>query len=367
MNKNICLTGGGTAGHIYPALAVAELLKEEKCNIYFAGKSNSIEERLSAQSGLEFHGFGDISGFDRSKPTTAFSALYRLERAKKTACQWLQEKNISLVIGFGGYASTPACFAAKKLGITYMIHEQNSYMGKANVQLSKCASKICLTYREAEKFVADKSKIVITGNPVRREVLEATKEQGLNYLNTDNNSFVLTVFGGSLGAKSINNKIAELKDKFLSVDNLVIVHVTGKRDYEDIRNKLNLSDMEEKRYKLIDYCHEMAYVLAASDCIISRAGANSLAEISARKIPALIIPFPFATDNHQEKNAKSYVEAGAAYLIKDSEIGNPIFEKYLFDIIENPETREAMKLAASKFDTSRAAEKLCNEAMLLLK
>ena len=362
---NIVITGGGTAGHIYPALALADELKARGHNVLYAGTPKGAESRLVPKAGYDYASF-DVSGFDRSRPWTGVTALHKLRQAEKRASEWLEQVDVKLVVGFGGYVSVPVARAAQKLGIKTAVHEQNSHMGIANEELAKHANVVCLTYAEAGDKVKDKSKIVVTGNPVRKEVLEAKREDGRQEFNISDTAFVLLVFGGSLGAKTINEAIAGLRDDLLAVENLEVIHVAGKRDYEWVTEKLALTNSEAKRWHLLDYCYNMPEALAASDAIVSRAGATSLAEISALKIPALLIPFPYATADHQTKNAKSYVEAGAAHCISDAEAKTNVFKEKLFDLIENEDTRANMRKAAEGFGTADATVRLAEAVLQLL-
>lgn len=363
---NVVITGGGTAGHIYPALALADELTARGAKVYYAGTPAGAESRLVPAAGYEYVAF-DVSGFDRSRPWTALTALRNANKSKARATSWLKEIDANLVVGFGGYVSVPVVHTAQKLGIKTAIHEQNSVMGLANEELSKHADAVCLTYESAANKVKDKSKVVVTGNPVRKEVLSATREEGISEFGLSETSEVFLVFGGSLGAKTINETIVKLKDQLLSVDGLEIIHVAGKRDYDWVCECLKLNEDEKKRYHLLDYCYEMPKALACADVILSRAGATSLAEISARKIPALLVPFPHATADHQTKNAESYVDAGAAYWCKDDEVGSVSFLQLLFDIIKNKETREKMKIAAESFGTVDATARLADTVIQLIK
>ena len=362
---NIVITGGGTAGHIYPALALADELKAKGHSVLYAGTPKGAESRLVPSAGYEYVAF-DVSGFDRSRPWTGVTALAKLRKAESQAKVWLREIDAKLVVGFGGYVSVPVAHAAQKLGLKTAIHEQNSHMGIANEELAKHADAVCLTYAEAGEKVKDKSKIVVTGNPVRSEVLSAKREDGRRAFNISANSFVLLVFGGSLGAKTINEAIVALKDDLLAVDGLEVVHVAGKRDYEWVSEKLALTNSEAERWHLLDYCYNMPDALAVADAIVSRSGATSLAEISALKIPALLIPFPYATADHQTKNAKSYVDAGAAYCISDDAAKTSEFRDKLFDLINNEKTRDGMRAAAMSFGTEDAAARLCEAVLQLL-
>ena len=363
--KVIAITGGGTAGHIYPALALAGALKERGYEVIYAGTVRGSESRLVPKEGYEYKPF-DVSGFDRQKPWTGITALAKLAKTKKEASSWIVKHGVELVVGFGGYVSVPVVRAAQKLGIKTAIHEQNSVMGIANAELSKSADLVCLTYGCSAEKLKSGTNFQVTGNPVRTQVLQAKRRDGLKFFELDQKKKVFLIFGGSLGAKSINEKIASLKDKLLECDGWSFIHITGKRDFEMISEKLELTEEEQKRYKLIDYCFEMPLALASADAILCRAGATSLAEISAREIPALLVPFPYATADHQTKNARAYVEAGAAYLVADDKLDAPKFEQKLFDLLNSDTTRQNMREAAKGFDTRSATSNLCNAVCELI-
>ncbi len=363
---NVVITGGGTAGHIYPALALANELKSRGATVRYAGTPKGAESRLVPAAGFEYKAF-DVSGIDRSRPWTAITTLAKVAKSRKQAEKWLKETSCDLVVGFGGYVSVPVVYAAQKLGIKTAIHEQNSVMGLANEELSKKADAVCLTYEHAALKLKDRSKVTITGNPVRQEVISATREEGLSLFGIDETSEVLLVFGGSLGAKTINEATVALKNELLAVDSLEVIHVAGKRDYDWVKEQLALTDEEKKRYHLLDYCYEMPKALACADVILSRAGATSLAEISALKIPAMLVPFPYATADHQTKNAESYVEAGAAYWCKDDEVKTEDFKQRLFEIINSEDVRANMREAAQGFGTLDATAKLADTVVQLIK
>ncbi len=367
MSDTVVVTGGGTAGHIYPALALSEKLKERGFDVVYAGAQGKLEADLAPQAGLEFKSFC-VSGFDRPKPWSAITAFLRLKKAEREAREWLGVLKPKAVVGFGGYVSVPVTLEANKLGIASAIHEQNSHMGIANKQLSKHVDRVCLSYTSAGEHVSDKSKIILTGNPVRSSVLKCRREDGLRYLGIEDNSvFVLLIFGGSLGARSINDAICNLKCDILSArDDIFVVHISGKRDYAQVASRLNLSKSEEKRWKLIEYCDEMPSVLACADAIVSRSGATSLAEISALKKPSLLVPFPYATADHQTKNAQEYVNAGGAYMVSDDKVGTDIFKEKLIDLITNEETLREMSKRAESLGSINAADALCDAVLELL-
>lgn len=361
MAKTIVLSGGGTAGHIYPALALAEKLIEQGFDVKFAGTPNGIESELVPAASIEFKGF-KAAGFNRAKPWTLITSSLKIAESTREARKWFSEIEPVCVVGFGGYVSIPVTHAAEQLGIPVIVHEQNSVMGMANHYIAKKASAVCLTYPVSMPNL-DTSSWEVIGNPVRSEVIAATKEQGRKYLGVPEDAILLTVFGGSLGAQHINEAIARIKNDLLNVPNLYIAHMPGKKDFERTSEQLALTQEESKRWILKPYEENMALVLAAADACVSRAGATSLAEIAARKLPAVLVPYPFARGDHQTLNATHPANSGCAILIPDakldvSEDGIDKFKDSVMSLVQDESMREKMREAAESVDGSPAAQKL---------
>ena len=338
------LTGGGTAGHINPALALAEALQDEGWEVRYAGTPGGVEARLVPQAGIGFTPF-EAAGFNRSHPTTLPKALLTLAASTRKAKAWLAEIKPDAVVGFGGYVSIPVGRAATQLGIPLVLHEQNSVMGLANKQLAPKAACTCLTYEGTTRVPAS-ATVRVTGNPVRKSVFAATREEGRRAFNIPEDALMLLVTGGSLGARHINQAMTALKDRLLAYDKLYVVHVCGPKEYDTVREALGLNPEEAKRWHVYGYTNQMGLAMAACDAIVSRAGATSLAEIAARAIPALLVPFPYATEDHQTTNAKSCVEAGAAFMLPDESVESERFAELLCQLIEDAGLRERMAQAA---------------------
>lgn len=362
----VVLSGGGTAGHINPALALAEVLQERGHEVFFAGTPDGVEAVLVQAEGIPFKGF-EAAGFDRSHPLSLMRGLRKVSRSADAAAKWFREIKPGAVVCFGGYACLPVGRAAKPMRVPVIVHEQNSVMGMANDYLSKNAAAVALTYASAGKSVADQSKVILTGNPVRSSVLKATREEGRAYLGIPEDATVLLVFGGSLGARHINTALVQMKNDLLALDKVHVVHITGPKELETVEEALALTDEEKKRYQVMGYQDHMGETLAATDLVVSRAGASSLAEISARCIPAVLIPFPYATADHQTANATEYVERGAAVLISDDKVENTSFSEIVLALLQDEEMREAMKEAAATFETQDAAAHLADVVELVAK
>ena len=358
----VVLSGGGTAGHINPALAVAEVLQERGCDVRFAGCPTGVEARLAPQAGLPFVPF-EAAGFNRRHPLSLAGALAKIQKSTQAAKRWFAEERPDVVVGFGGYVSIPVARAAEACGVPVVVHEQNSVMGMANKYLAKRAAAVCLTYEHAAEALADKSRVRVTGNPVRESVFSATREQGRARFGVPEGARMLLVTGGSLGARHLNQAVAALKDELLAYGDLHIVQVTGPKELDAVREQLALSPEQQARWQLLGYTDHMGDAMAAADIVVSRAGATSLAEISARALPALLVPFPFATEDHQTMNAQACVEAGAAYLVADADVEGPEFARKLRELIEDEDVRARMTAAARAQKTRDAAGLLADAVM----
>ena len=354
---HIVVSGGGTAGHIYPALAFAQIAKDNGDNVTFAGVPDSLEESLAKKAGVDFIGF-QAKGFNRSKPLSLITSTNIIMKSSRLASDWLRKNCVDLVVGFGGYVSIPVGRAALKNNIPLVCHEQNSHMGMANKYFLKRANGIALTYSQALDGYSASAKVLVTGNPVRKNILQANREESRKKLGLSSDDVLLTVFGGSLGARQINSALIELKDKLLSIPNLRILQITGLSQYDSVCLQLGLSTEEMKRWSLHDYVDDMAEVLSSSDIVLSRAGATSLAEISALSLPAILVPYPYATGDHQTKNAHEYVNSGCAKMISDAEVSTEKFQTLLMDCVTDKKLRDTMKANAKKKNARNAGADL---------
>ena len=358
----VVLSGGGTAGHINPALALAEELRARGCEVAYAGTPQGVEARLVPQAGVPFTAF-EASGFDRARPLTMVSGVLKIMRSTAAAKRWFKAARPSAVVGFGGYVSIPVARAALSLGIPVIVHEQNSVMGMANKYLAKRAQAVCLTYEHSAASVADKGKVRLTGNPVRSSVVNASREEGRAMFGMEPGESMLLVFGGSLGARHVNDAVAGMKDELLARPGLHVVHITGPKELARVSEALVLTPEQAKRYHVLGYQDRMGANLAASDVIVSRAGATSLAEISALAIPALLVPYPYATEDHQTTNAQAYVAAGCAFMLPDAELAGDGFKLKVRALLDDADLRESMARAARAQKTADAAAILADVVM----
>ncbi len=311
----IIFSGGGTGGHIYPALAIREILKSRfDFESFYVGVRGGMEETIAGrEADLTFLGVRAM-GMPRKISMDWFSFPFVNAGGVFDAYRHLKTVRPDLVVTTGGYVAFPVLAASKLLGIKTVIHEQNAAMGVTNRFFASSAARVLLTYESAAE--QDGKRVVLTGNPVRSAFLK--KEKAGGRFSKKAGEFILLAVGGSRGALSLNKACIEIVQKFLP-DNpeFRLIHISGERDYEMVKNAtVNAPD----NYLLLPYLHEMKEAFDVADLLVSRAGATILAEIGVCRKPAVLVPFPFATDNHQEKNARVLEELGAAKMLLDKNL-----------------------------------------------
>lgn len=370
---SVAIAAGGTAGHVNPALALAEELRQRGHAVRFFGESRRLEGKLVPQAGFDFFPV-HVTGFDRARPWTLATALYHLSREQSRLVRAFKDDaslKPDVAIGFGAYIELPLMRAAAKMGVPVALHEQNSVPGLANKQSAKTASLIAIAQPSVEKIFREHAgahtKIVMTGNPVRRSVLEGDRARGRAALGVGEDETLLLVFGGSLGAHHLNERIAALKERLLSVPGLHVMHSTGADDFEATRDLLALTDAEASRWTVQPYIQDMGDMLAAADLVLSRAGASSIAEIAALAVPSVLVPYPHATADHQTTNARFLVDAHAAVMFADVDIDDKAFEDTLADLLANSSKRSAMRRAAKDLAQDRAAQMLADQIEALVR
>lgn len=353
------IAAGGTAGHINPALAVAGELRRRGHEILFVGTPDHIESRLATQVGFEFRGFA-VSGFDKAHPLTLVSSGAKLLKATRAAKKLFKSKRPDAVVTFGAYVSIPVGRAAFEMGIPLVIHEQNSVPGMANAYLAKHATAIALTYEESARGLEGACEPVVLGNPVRASFETCTRAEARASLGISDDALVLLVMGGSLGAQHVNRAICDMKDRLLAIDGLHVIQSAGESDYENVLAQLDLSDDERKRWHVSPYIDSMNEVLVASDLVVSRAGASSVAEIMTVGVPSVLIPYPYARGDHQTLNARSCVAVGAARLVPDADVENADFSDLLVELLGDKTRRDTMTQACKKLSGSDARIRLAD-------
>ncbi len=316
MGKKIIIAGGGTGGHIFPAIAIANALRktDESIEILFVGAKGKMEMEKVPQAGYKIEGL-DIAGFNRSSLIKNIGLPFKLLKSFLQVRSIFKKFKPDAAIGVGGYSSFPVLRFAQAKRIPTFIHESNSFAGKSNIMLGKKATRIFTGTDGMEKFFP-KQKTVVTGNPVRAAIAQATvsREEGLKFFSLAADKKTVLVVGGSLGAKTINEAIDRGLDE-LTGAGLQLIWQTGKPYAE--RAKTRAAGKEAVRAN--DFIMQMEYAYAAADIVVARAGAMTVAELCVAKKPVLFVPYPFAAEDHQTVNAMQLVEKNAAMMVKDSE------------------------------------------------
>jgi UDP-N-acetylglucosamine--N-acetylmuramyl-(pentapeptide) pyrophosphoryl-undecaprenol N-acetylglucosamine transferase len=310
----IIISGGGTGGHIFPAIAIAREIEEMRpgTEILFVGAIGRMEMEKVPAAGYKIEGL-KISGISRSNMIKNISLPSKILKSVKKAKQIISEFNPDVIVGVGGYASGPTLWAGIKKHIPTLIQEQNAYAGITNKILGKRANKICVAYSGMEKYFPS-GKIIVTGNPVRQDIigLEAKRNEALEYFKLKDSASTLLIIGGSLGAKTINESIKNSLSLFAE-NGLQFIWQTGKAFYGEAIELAN----QYSNVRVYDFISRMDYAYSASDIVISRAGAISLAELCITGKPSILVPSPNVAEDHQTKNANSLAEKNAAIVIKD--------------------------------------------------
>jgi len=321
MNRFI-ISGGGTGGHIFPALAIANQIKEEKPNaeILFIGATGKMEMTKVPEAGYNIVGL-DVFGIRRDLSWNGIKSNLKLPfvllKTMRKAKQLMRQFRPDVVIGVGGYASGPALRAAQALKIPTVIQEQNSFAGKTNKWLSKKAVKICVAYAGMERFFP-KEKIVKTGNPVRAEIINFTPklEEAYSFFNLDKSKKTVLVIGGSQGARTINQAILTHIEEFKKMG-VQLIWQTGELFYN--ANVSKITELQSSDIKILPFIKRMDLAYSVADYIVSRAGALAIAELTIVGVPTILIPLPTAAEDHQTANARQLSDAGAALLLRDAD------------------------------------------------
>lgn len=360
----VIISGGGTGGHIFPAIAIANALKKinENIEILFVGAEGRMEMEKVPAAGYKIEGLW-ISGFQRkitlSNLAFPFKVLLSLMKAKKI----LRTFKPDVAVGTGGYASGPMLNVATRNGVPALIQEQNSYPGITNKILAKKVNKICVAYDGMEKYFPAE-KIILTGNPVRQDILnlEGKREGGLEFFGLDGSKKIVLVIGGSLGARTINESISGSLE-MLSKNNIQLVWQTGKGFFPVAQE--SVKKYEGKGIRAFDFISRMDYAYAVADVVISRAGASSISELSLVKKPAILVPSPNVAEDHQTKNAMSLVTHSAAILIKDNEAKDRL-GKMVVELINNEVQKNKLKENITKMGFKDSANVIANEVLKLM-
>lgn len=312
------ISGGGTGGHIFPAVSIANALREihPEVEILFVGAEGKMEMEKVPAAGYDIVGL-PVVGFHRKLTLRNLSFPFKLLRSLQKAKGVVKSFNPDVVVGVGGYASGPVLRIAQQLGIPTLIQEQNSFAGVTNKLLAKKAKAICVAYEGMEKYFPA-SKIILTGNPIRQglEKIIPKTDEAHNFFDVPKGNKVVLVVGGSLGARSINHSILGAIDKFIETKGVTLIWQTGKFYINDIKQKLN--DKNTENIKVFDFINRMDLAYSIADLVISRAGACTISELCMVGKPSILVPSPNVAEDHQTMNAQALATRNAAILVKDS-------------------------------------------------
>lgn len=344
MVRRIILSGGGTGGHIYPAITIAqEMAKMEPTDFLFVGSENGLERQIIPKLGYPFTTL-KLRGFERRLTLRNFKTVYLASKSLINAVYILKKFKPEAVVGTGGYVCGPILLAASLLGIPTLIQEQNVVPGITNKILSGFVSKIALGYEEARVHMKRPDRCVVTGNPVRADFMERKRVDSRISLGIPTNHFVVLAAGGSRGAQSINRAMAGVAEYYKEATDVTILHVTGEAEYaavETLRQEQGVL-MNAAHLRLIPYMDDMPSALAAADLAVYRAGAVGLAELTVSGVPSILIPYPYATANHQKYNAEVLVKAGAAVMVDNNELNAGRLIEEIERLRTNPDILQTM-------------------------
>jgi len=362
----IVISGGGTGGHIFPAVAIANKLKEHfpQADILFVGANGKMEMEKVPQAGFPIKGLW-ISGFQRKFTVDNLVFPLKLISSIRNAKKIVRKFKPDVAIGTGGYASGPLLYAATQKKVPTLILEQNSYPGVTNRILAKRVNTICVAYEGMEQYFP-KDKMVITGAPIRKEIfkLNVTREEGLAYFDLRKDLPVLLVVGGSQGARGINEAVAKNLDAILQTG-VQLIWQTGSSSFESASEAVAHSNYSD-RVKVVEFISSMDKAYAAADILISRAGAIAIAEIVAVGKPAIFIPLPSAAEDHQTKNALALTEKDAGILLNETEAKDKIVE-YVAELVRSQKRRNQIIKHLKAFKNDDATEHIVKEIIKIMK
>ena len=365
MSKRIIISGGGTGGHIYPAIAIANALKKEdpSIEILFVGAEGKMEMEKVPKAGYQIVGL-PIVGIKREVSLDNAAFPFKLTRSLLKARTIVRSFRPNVAVGVGGFASAPLLMVASLLGIPTLIQEQNSYAGVTNKLLARRAKTICVAYPGMESFFA-KRKIKLLGNPVRSDIIDSTRKraEALAFFGFANHRKTLFIMGGSLGARSINESIREGLKK-LSDAGYQVIWQTGKAYIQTALD--TVAHVGSDHIRAFDFLYNMDLAYAMADVVISRAGALSVSELCLAAKPAILVPYPAASEDHQTKNAMSLIRQNAALLVTDAYANRDLIETAI-RLLEDPGKQKELKSNIAKLARPDAATEIAQEVIKLIK
>ena len=361
----IVISGGGTGGHIFPALSIADAIKAKQpdAKILFVGADNRMEMQRVPDAGYDIVGL-PIAGFDRKNLLKNIKVLWKIFKSQRMARKVIREFDPQVAVGVGGYASGPTLKMAASMGIPTLIQEQNSYAGVTNKILAKGARLICVAYEGMERFFP-KERILLTGNPVRKNLLEmrANRKEAMKAMQLDENRKCVLIVGGSLGARSINEGIMANIEKIRENSGIQFIWQTGKLYFEEMKRRAAEAGKPENLI-ITDFVSNMGNALSAANLVVSRAGAGSISEFALLGKAVILVPSPNVSEDHQTKNAMALVDKDAAIYVADANVNEELIEKTIETV--NDEMKIALLEAnIQKMGKPNAASEIADEVLKL--
>lgn len=361
----VLIAGGGTGGHLFPGIALASDIKEKypEAQIVFVGTEKGLEAKVIPKTGYELK-FISVRGFMGKSLSEKGKTLWRVVKSLQESGKIIKLISPDIVFGVGGYASFPCVLVASLKKIPTVILEQNTVPGLANKILANFVTAIAITYPETIEYFP-KGKVYLTGTPIRKGILTGDRQRALKIFNLDEGRLTLLIFGGSSGARRINKAAKEALPYLLPLkDRIQIIHQTGESDYSWVS-----AEYKNFLFKatVLPFIYEMAEAYSAADLVISRAGASTVAEITALGKASILIPYPYAAYNHQEMNAKRLLSRGACEMILDRELNGEVLAKKIIKILNEPDIKKEMEMAARAFGKANAGEKIIQIAESLMR
>lgn len=351
------ISGGGTGGHIYPAIAIENIIREKEpsADILYVGTEYGLESELVPKSGIPFRSVR-VAPIPRKIGLKLFRSGIKFIQGLHDSRRIIKDFQPDVVIGTGGFVSGPVVHAAIRQRIPTVIHEANAFPGLANRFLSKNASAVCLTFPETETRLKIKGFSCLTGNPIRADFFVNKEKDIFRKYGLSREIPIVLSFGGSGGQKSLNSALAEIiKMKTLN-NKIQLIHITGRRMYSNFLDEIR--GFEDSYFRVYDYSYEMPELMSVANLIITSSGVMTLTEISCSGLPSILIPKAYVTENHQEYNARAYVESGASLMILEKDLNGETLSKAILELISNPERLKKMGIESKKRFIADSNEKI---------
>jgi UDP-N-acetylglucosamine--N-acetylmuramyl-(pentapeptide) pyrophosphoryl-undecaprenol N-acetylglucosamine transferase len=371
MKRSYIIAGGGTSGHINPALAIAAEIKrrEPDAEIAFCGTARGLESEMVPRAGFKFYEIR-ARGLPRKLSFDTISAVREILAGRKQCKKLIQQLKPDAVIGTGGYVCSPLISAAAAQKVPALLHEQNAYPGRSNRMLARRCQAVCISFPGTEKYFRTDAPLIITGNPVRQEFFATNRSAAREKLNISHDARIVLVMGGSLGSATLNSAAAGLADvniwqKFVREDKQIkLVLAAGRQHYDKVsKNTVNCTDW----LQVHEYLYDTHLWMAAADLTIARAGAMTCAELAALGRAAILVPYPYAAGDHQTYNARSLVNAGAAIMRSDDECSSEWLAEKIVHLFSDPEMITKMGYAANKLAKPQAAADIYDSLVKIIK